>query len=294
MKQMVILSGKGGAGKTSIAASLAHLAATTHAPVLVDADVDAANLELVLAPQTLEEHVFIGGQLAVIDSERCTRCGRCEAVCRFGAILALDGHFRVDPISCEGCTACATQCPVEAISLVERQSGKWYRSDTRFGPLFHASLFPGQENSGKLVTTLRQQAMLWAAEKQHDLIIIDGPPGIGCPVISASVGTDLVLLVIEPSAAGLHDAERALDAARHWGIPTVACINKADISPAQSSAVEAFCRESNLKVLGRIPFDLQVPHAMVKAMPITLYDPQATAAKAIYALWEELHSLISG
>jgi MinD superfamily P-loop ATPase len=195
MKQLVILSGKGGTGKTSVAAALAHLASEEMPIVLADADVDAANLGLVLEPTKLEEHVFMGGQVAVIDPDLCQLCGRCYEVCRFDAVMydaSIPGGetYRVDPLACEGCAACVTQCPEGAIHSEEQQAGFWFRSDTRFGPLFHAHLFAGQENSGKLVTMVKQQGRLLAQDEGRDLLIVDGPPGIGCPVISANAGAD--------------------------------------------------------------------------------------------------------
>jgi MinD superfamily P-loop ATPase len=199
MKQLVILSGKGGTGKTTIAAALAHLASQELPIVLADADVDAANLELVLNPTKQEEHGFMGGQLAAIDPEKCTACGICYEVCRFEAIIPGNEAYRVDSLACEGCASCFYQCPEEAIRMEEQQAGLWFRSDTRFGPLFHAHLFAGQENSGKLITLVKQQARLRGLDTGATLVVVDGPPGIGCPVISASAGMDLALHVVEPT-----------------------------------------------------------------------------------------------
>ena len=229
MKQLVILSGKGGTGKTSVAAALAHLASQDLPIVLVDADVDAANLDLVLDPTRLEEHVFMGGQVAVIDPDKCQPCGICYDVCRFDAIIPGDDTYRVDPLACEGCDSCVHQCPEGAIHTEEQQAGLWFRSDTRFGPLFHAHLFAAQENSGKLVTMVKQQARLLALDGGYNLVIVDGPPGIGCPVISAVSGADLALIVTEPTVAGAHDLERVLKTTRHFGVRALVCINKADL-----------------------------------------------------------------
>ncbi|MCJ7825795.1 MAG: ATP-binding protein, partial [Anaerolineales bacterium] len=221
MKQFVILSGKGGTGKTSVAASLAYLAAEGSqqvSTVLADADVDAANLELVLAPRMLEREDFWGGKVAGIDHAACSGCGECADICRFDAIHEIDGIYEVDPIACEGCAACAFGCPTEAISMTGQIAGEWYRSESRYGPLFHAALHPAQENSGKLVSLIKQRAKLLALDERRDLVIVDGPPGIGCPVISAASGADLALIVSEPSLAGVHDMQRILQTTEHFGV----------------------------------------------------------------------------
>jgi MinD superfamily P-loop ATPase len=219
MQQLVILSGKGGTGKTSLAAAFAHLAFEDEPrlrTVLADADVDASNLELVLSPERVETHAFTGGSVAMIDQGDCLGCGICEQVCRFDAITRLtdeSAFYQVDPIACEGCAACMYQCPEDAIHMLPQQAGNWYRSNSRYGPLFHADLFPTQENSGKLVTMVKQQARLLALDEIRPLVLVDGPPGIGCPVISAMAGADYALLVTEPTAAGIHDLKRALETA---------------------------------------------------------------------------------
>ena len=276
MKQLVVLSGKGGTGKTTVAASLAHQAAMESRIVLADADVDAANLELVLDPAQREAQEFYGGQVAVIDPELCTACGACAEVCRFDALIEGDA-YRVDPISCEGCASCTYQCPTEAIRMVEQHAGRWFRSDTRFGPLFHAHLFAGQENSGKLVTMVKQQARLLALDTEADFLIVDGPPGIGCPVISAISGADLVLLVTEPTVSGVHDLDRALATTRHFGAPALACINKADVNPRRADEIIAACQERDVPVVGRIPFDTVVTEAMVHGQPVTAYAENAVS-----------------
>jgi MinD superfamily P-loop ATPase len=291
LKQLVILSGKGGTGKTSVAAALAHLASQEMPIVLADADVDAANLELVLDPAKLEEHIFMGGQVAVIDPERCTMCGRCEEVCRFDAIIpgsAGDGTYRVDSLACEGCAACITQCPEEAIHAEEQQAGLWFRSDTRFGPLFHALLFAAQENSGKLVTIVKQHGRLLALDEGRELLIVDGPPGIGCPVISASAGADLALLVVEPTVSGVHDLERALGTVQHFGVPALVCINKADLSPDRSVAIQAYCAAEGIEVVGMLPYDTIVTEAMVQGQPVTAYEPQGMMTRALRNMWAKV------
>jgi len=285
MKQLVILSGKGGTGKTSVAAALAHLASEEMPIVLADADVDAANLELVLAPIKLEEHVFMGGQVAVIDPQLCQLCGRCFEVCRFDAILPGEDTYRVDALACEGCASCVYQCPEDAIHVEEQQAGLWFRSDTRFGPLFHAHLFAAQENSGKLVTLVKQQGRLLALDEGRKLLIVDGPPGIGCPVISANAGADLALLVTEPTVSGVHDLERILGTVRHFRVPALVLINKADVNPERAAEIEAYCRAENIDLVGKLPYDTVVTEAMVRGQPVTAYQPDGPMAMALSAVW---------
>ena len=290
MRELVILSGKGGTGKTSVAAALGHLASAEMPIVMADADVDAANLELVLAPTKLETHDFYGGHMAQIDAELCTACAICADVCRFEAIQ-VGSAYTVDELSCEGCASCFHQCPAEAIQMVERQSGHWFRSQTRFGPLFHAHLFAGQENSGKLVTEVKQQARKLAEETEAALIIVDGPPGIGCPVIAACAAADVALLVVEPTVSGQHDLERILQTVNHFGVPGAVCINKADLNERQSEAIAEFCAEQGVELLGSLPFDQIVTEAMVQGQPVTAYSRNGRGsgvAEALEAMWQRL------
>ena len=300
MKQVVVLSGKGGTGKTSLVAAFAHLAATDHRSnspsagrirlVLVDADVDASNLELVLQPRQLEAHDFIGGELAVVDPALCSGCGVCVTTCRFDAIslpsAAEAMYAKVDEFACEGCAACVYACPQQAIQMQSQIAGRWFRSATPYGPLFHAALRPGAENSGKLVTLVKQMARLLALDEQYPLVLVDGPPGIGCPVISAAAGADLVLIVTEPSVAGLHDLERAWSVAHHFNIPAAVVANKADIYPQGTRQIELFCDEKRVPLLGMIPFDLAVTHAMANGRPVTTVN--CPASQAISAIWDQL------
>jgi MinD superfamily P-loop ATPase len=288
MKQLVILSGKGGTGKTSVAAAFAHLAhegPSALTAVLADADVDAANLELMLVPKTVETHAFAGGSVAVIDAEECTACGACHAICRFDAVLPGD-VYAIDPIACDGCAACTYVCPSRAIRMEVQTGGFWVRSDTRYGPLFHAALRPAQENSGKLVTLVKQQARLYALDGGHETLIVDGPPGIGCPVISAASGADLALIVAEPTLAGIHDMRRALETTAHFRVPALVCLNKWDIYPAGAQEIESFCRQEQIDVVGRIPYDPAVTDAVVRGVPVTALRPDAPASRAIARIWQ--------
>jgi MinD superfamily P-loop ATPase len=291
MKQLVILSGKGGTGKTSITAAFAHLAALSPLAgkiILADADVDAANLELVLQPKLIEQQDFKGGKVAVIDQETCASCGDCQAVCRFDVINCADGLYVVDPIACDGCAACVYQCPTESISMREQIAGQFYFSESRYGPLYHANLLPGQENSGKLVTLVKQRARLQALDENCELVIVDGPPGIGCPVISAVSGADLALVVAEPTVSGVHDMHRALETLKHFGVRALVVINKADIFPAGADEIEAFCRQQGIETVGRIPFDLTVASAMVAGEAVTAFQPDASSSVAIRRVWERV------
>lgn len=289
MKQLVILSGKGGTGKTSITAAFAHLLSLDNAPfrvVLADADVDAANLELVLAPTVLSQEEFWGGKTAVIDAETCLGCGTCEAVCRFDAISNDVNGYHVDPIACDGCAACVYECPQGAITMQEQLAGQWFRSDSRYGPVFHAALIPAQENSGKLVTLVKQHARLLALDDGYDLVLVDGPPGIGCPVISATSGASLALIVAEPTAVGIHDMHRVLATAAHFNVPALVCINKADIYPEGTAEIEAFCQEQDIPVVGKVPYDRAVTTAMVQGQPVTAYRADTPASQALVAVWD--------
>jgi MinD superfamily P-loop ATPase len=292
MKQLVILSGKGGTGKTTVAAALAHLASQELPIVLADADVDAANLELVLDPQRRETHDFMSGQLAVIDPERCTACSICETVCRFDAILPPGEQpftyvYQVDLLGCEGCASCFYQCPEDAIHMEEQQAGRWFRSDSRFGPLFHAHLFAGQENSGKLVTLVKQQGRLLALDTEARLLLVDGPPGIGCPVISASAGADVALLVVEPTVSGAHDLERILGTTEHFGVPALVVINKADLNPQRSDEIAAYCAQRGVEVVGRVPYDDSVTEAMVQGQPVTAFT-DGPVTEALSGVWSRV------
>lgn len=294
---MVILSGKGGTGKTTVAAALAHLASRSHSIILADADVDAANLGLLLAPRRTETHEFVSGEVAVLHADACTGCGKCLAACRFEAVTAEPRQrrppaYRVDEGNCEGCAACFYVCPAEAITMRPRHCGQWYASETRFGPLLHAHLFAGQENSGLLVTRLRQEALARAAADGVDLIIVDGPPGIGCPVIASVSGVDLALLVTEPSVSGIHDLERIRQTAAHFGIACAVVVNKADLNAARREEISAYCQREGLPLLGTIPYDLRAIHTMVQGHPVT-ENSGGPLAEAMRTLWTRVAELLA-
>jgi MinD superfamily P-loop ATPase len=285
MKQLTVISGKGGTGKTTILASLAALAKRA---VLVDADVDAADLHLLLKPQIHRREPFVASQVAVIDPEKCDQCGKCAEACRFDAIR----DSRVDPISCEGCGVCLHVCPRGAILMKEVQSGEWFISQTRYGPMVHAKLGVAQENSGKLVTLIRREAQRIAREGNYRLILIDGPPGIGCPVIASLGGVDAALVVTEPSLSGIHDLERVLEVCRHFQVPAWVCVNKWDINPENTRRIEEYCREKGSPVIGEIPFDPLVTRAMISERTILEYAP-SMVGREIENIWIRVQCLMN-
>lgn len=296
MRQIVILSGKGGTGKTSLTAALAHLAFDANELVLADADVDAANLEILLKPVLLDKHSFEGGFKAEIDTGTCNGCGRCFDVCRYDAVIPPmpnqePGEHRIDRISCEGCNSCLYQCPVNAISSHRAIAGKWFQSRSLFGPLFHAEMKAGEENSGKLVTIVKNAAIELGERNGCALLIVDGPPGIGCPVIAAAAGADLAVISTEPGVSAIHDLSRILGTVRHFGITPAVCINRSDINPAKTAEIEAFCKNENIILLGRIPYDDSVTFAMSKGMPVTAFAPDSPASAAIREIWKTLSTL---
>ena len=292
MKQVVILSGKGGTGKTTVVAALAHIASQEAPIVLADTDVDAANLELVLSPTKVEEHDFTVSKVAYINRDLFTACGRCAEVCRFDAILHEGDTYQVDPIGCEGCASCFYQCPEQAIAMQDTTSGLWFRSDTRFGALFHAHLYAGQENSGKLVTMVKQQAHLWGTDHAAEYVIVDGPPGIGCPVIAACAGAQLALLVVEPTVSGIHDLERILATTQHFRVPAAVIINKYDINAAQADVIAEFCASHDIPLLGRLPFDTVVTEAMVQGQPVTAASDGEISQK-LHEVWQALREILN-
>ena len=295
MKEFLVISGKGGTGKTSITAAFAALASNI---VIADCDVDAANLHMLLQTLTNQTEDFIGSQKAIIDPERCTNCGICEDRCRFGAIEGTGTHRVVDSMSCEGCGVCHLVCPEDTITLREHVSGQWLLSDTRYGPLVHAQLGIAEENSGKLVAKVRGEAQRIAAKESAEYILIDGPPGTGCPVISSISGVDLALIVTEPTVAGLHDLARVSQLADHFGVPAMVCINKFDLDETHTDKIESYCHQHGVEVAGRIPFDKQVVYALIKGLPAvddhadSRTTSESSASKAIQGVWQTvLHRL---
>jgi MinD superfamily P-loop ATPase len=286
MKEVVVLSGKGGTGKTSIVGSLAALA---ERKVLADCDVDAADLHLLLSPSVKQDDEFWSGQVACIDPDKCTHCGLCQELCRFNAI----SYFIVDAISCEGCGFCSHICPVEAIAMKENLAGHLFVSDTRYGPLVHARLGIAQENSGKLVAQVRQQAGQIAEAQGLDYIISDGPPGIGCPVISSLSGASLALLVTEPTLSGMHDLERVLEVCHHFGVLALVCINKYDINEDNTRQIENSCSAQDIVVAAKIPFDNVVTEALTRGLPVAEYSG-GRVSQAIKTLWDSTCEILKG
>jgi len=282
MKEIVIISGKGGTGKTSIIAAFASLA---EKKALCDADVDAADLHLIMDPDVKEHHDFESGHTAIIDQNKCTECGICRDLCKWSAISA---DFVVDSIECEGCGVCWYFCPEEAIEFPLNTCGEWYLSETRFGPMAHARLGIAEENSGKLVVLIRQEGKKLAEERNLNLLLTDGPPGIGCPVIASLGGATAVLIVAEPTVSGRHDMERVVELADFFKIPAMVCVNKFDLNPNEGEAIEAFARERNVDVIGRIPFDPAFTKAMVQGKTIVEFDSQSEGCEAVKTIWENL------
>lgn len=291
MKEVVVISGKGGTGKTSIVAAFASLAKNA---VLADCDVDAADLHLILDPKVKQTSDFSGGKQAATVADKCIGCGRCMDMCRFGAIR-VDGPandiaaktYTVDNIACEGCKVCVEFCPVDAIDFKDTINGQWFVSDTRFGPMVHAKLGIAEENTGKLVTLIRNEAKKIAQEQKKDLLIVDGSPGIGCPVIASITAADLVLIVTEPTLSGKHDLDRVSKLTANFGIETLICVNKADINPQLTGQISEDAQQRGLKVIGKIPYDEAFTKAQIIKASVIEYTGGAIAEQ-IKALWRQL------
>ncbi len=287
MKELTIISGKGGTGKTTVAAAFASLADNA---VLADCDVDAADLHLIVRPEVEKEIEFHGLKLAVRDPEICTECGECRERCRF---FAVDENYDIIPEACEGCGVCALVCPVDAIDMVERDSGRAYLSSTRLGPMAHAKLFAAEETSGKLVSMVRKLAKERAEDEGRDLVLIDGPPGTGCPVIAAITGADLVLVVTEPSLSGIHDLERVLGVADHFGIGAMVMINKYDINQSMVERIEGLCADKGIEIVGKLPYDNDATRAMIEEKTLIEYTNQGLSDE-LRRIWDKIQVRIDG
>jgi MinD superfamily P-loop ATPase len=288
MHELVVISGKGGTGKTSLAASFAVLA---DRPVIADCDVDAADLHLVLSPRTKERHDFRSGHEAVVRQDDCTGCGACLAHCRFDAVRLDEGsadmaRFSIDPIACEGCGVCVRFCPVQAIDFRERLCGEWMISETRCGPMVHARLRVAAENSGKLVSTVRREARRITEEENHSLVIVDGPPGIGCPVIASVTGASLALVVTEPTVSGEHDLERVLSLTQHFGMPAAVCVNKWDLNPEMTARIEDKARRAGARIAGHVRYDRTVTLAQMQERAVVETD--APGGEDVQRVWNQL------
>jgi MinD superfamily P-loop ATPase len=296
MQELVVISGKGGTGKTSLVASLAALA---NRLVLADCDVDAADLHLVLAPEIARREKFSGGSRARIRPGHCSACGKCLELCRFGAVTfdgpgngRVDKTYRIDPIACEGCGVCAYFCPEEAIEFGPVVNGQWFVSTTRHGPMVHARLGVAEENSGKLVSLVRREAKRVASEQNLELILVDGSPGIGCPVIASITGADLVLVVTEPTPSGLHDLNRVAELTRHFGIRTWVVVNKCDLNLRLCEEIEEEAAKRGLNIAGRIRYDSTVTEAQIRALSVVEDSPSSAAAEDIRRIWARLEAIL--
>ncbi len=283
MRQIVIISGKGGTGKTVITASFAAIA---ESKVMADCDVDAADLHLLLTPEIKEKGFLKSGKTAEIDPDKCVKCGKCLEVCRFRAVQS---NFVIDPVSCEGCSFCSLVCPERAISMRENVTGEWFVSNTRFGPMVHAKLGIAEENSGKLVNIVKSKAKELAQNNGARFVIVDGAPGIGCPVIASISEADIALIVTEPTISGMHDADRVIKVARHFSVPIKLTINKYDLNMDMSDIIEDYCRKNNIDVVGKVPFDEVVVEAMVSGKTIIEYSAGKTA-QIIKKIWNSVSS----
>jgi len=286
MREILVLSGKGGTGKTTLVGALAALMENK---VLTDCDVDAADLHLLLNPTVVKENAFWSGVSARILPDQCTDCGTCFEICQFQAITD-SPPYRIDPLSCEGCGVCAHFCPEDAIELKDNLCGAWYLSETPYGPMVHAALDPGEENSGKLVSVVKRESRELAEKMGAQWILSDGPPGIGCPVISSLSGANLVVVVTEPSNSGLHDLHRVLDLVSHFKIPAGVCINKWDLNTTVTRRIEDACASRNVRVLGLIPFDPLAVDSLVAGKPVVEYH-NGPAAAAVRGIWKNLEAL---
>ncbi len=289
MQEILIISGKGGTGKTSVTAAFAHLAAGA---VICDLDVDAPDLHLILDPAIKSSHDFISGNLARVAPDKCDGCGKCAELCRFQAITLKDAKAVVDEFNCEGCKVCVTFCPTRAIDFPDNFCGRWYISDSRFGPMVHAQLFPGEENSGRLVALLRQEAKKLAESNQAEIILSDGPPGIGCPVISSLSGSSLAVIVTEPTQSAIHDLERVARLCSHFSVPACVLVNKADLNQPLAEDIERRAGQQGLVSIGRLPFDQIFVQAVVAGKAVTEIGDDRSAS-ALRKAWQKIESILN-
>ncbi|GFR35043.1 ATP-binding protein [Thermobrachium celere] len=285
--ELVILSGKGGTGKTTIATALSELARDV---MRVDCDVDAPNFYLYYKGEDIERNDFIGSKKAVIDKNKCVKCGKCKDVCRFEAIDFINGEFTVDSFSCEGCGLCSIACNFKAISLEDEKTADVYITKIESGLLSRAEMEIGADGSGKLITQLRENAKRY--NRENKLTIIDGSPGIGCPVISSITGSSAALIVTEPTRSGLEDLKRVYSLCKHFGIKTFVCINKFDINLEVTEDIEEFAKNNNLIIVGKIPFDEKVMESINNLRPITYYE-DSVANEAIRKMWDNLKEILN-
>lgn len=286
MREITILSGKGGTGKTSITAALASVAQNA---IFCDNDVDAADLHLIFEPQNTEKYTFLSGWKANIDTGKCTACNLCIDYCRFDAIYSTGYKLlKINAFKCEGCRLCEKVCPAGAITSNRGSNNYWYVSSTRFGTLVHARMGPGEENSGKLVMQIRKRAKEIAIEDKLSFIINDGPPGIGCATISSLSGTNLALIVIEPTKSGLHDAQRLVDLIGAFNIEVYAIINKYNLSPGMAINIEAYLKTNKIPLIAKVPFDKQVVQAMIAGKTIVEFNPGSGISNIIREIWKTL------
>ena len=284
IREIVIVSGKGGTGKTSLTAAFAALAKNS---ILCDADVDAADLHLLMQPEVKEQTDFMGGSKAVIDPDLCTGCGTCRTLCRFDAI---SDRYEVDPIRCEGCGVCVDFCPEQAIGFPVQRCGEWFVSATRFGPMVHARLGIAEENSGRLVSLVRTKTRQLAEARGLELILTDGPPGIGCPVIAAIGGATALVIVVEPTVSGIHDMERVVDLAAHFRVPGMVIVNKFDLNVGMTEAIEQLAEKRNILVLGRVPFDPVFTRSMVQGQTLFEYGEESPTRRVVRDIWAKIVS----
>ena len=283
--EIVILSGKGGTGKTSITASFASLAKNA---VFTDCDVDAADLHLLLSPDVYLRENFSSGAKAVVNNNKCTLCGLCKELCRFDAISLIDNAIHIDDFACEGCRLCSIACPVKAITIKNYKKNHIYFSDTRFGPMIYGKLGIAEENSGKLVSKIRQYAKKTALELHSEIIITDGPPGIGCPVISSVTGADLVVAVTEPTLSGWHDLERLINLIGQFHTPVKVIINKYDLNEDMCSVIENKLDNMKIEILGKIPYDNSMVNSLLEGKTINEFDHEGLIATVLNKIWNNI------